>query len=59
MTVAKREHRLHKRHELRERMHKAIDRFADQIADKIVRELKEHKVTEKKEHTVHHRKHKK
>jgi hypothetical protein len=40
-------------------MHKAVDRFADQIADKVVHELKEGKATEKREHRVHHRKSKK
>jgi len=47
------------------KMHKAIDRFADEIADKVVHELRESKAEERKEYRHHpknckcavHRKH--
>jgi acetyl-CoA carboxylase alpha subunit len=36
--------------EARKKVHKAIDEFADKVADRVVHELKESKATERKEH---------
>jgi hypothetical protein len=43
----------HKRHPIISKMRKALDRIEDEIADKVVHELKEHKMCEGKEHRHH------